>query len=66
MVDKKCKQILKLCSTSRDCRDTNYYLSEDVINDILALPGEKVDLAFGNLALAPNLEITPFQIRSPR
>ncbi len=26
----------------RDCRDTNYYLSEDVVNDILALPGEKV------------------------
>ncbi len=26
----------------RDCKDTNYYLSEDVIGDVLALPGEKV------------------------
>jgi Bardet-Biedl syndrome 7 protein len=25
-----------------DCRDTNYFLSEDVITDVLALPGEKV------------------------
>ena len=25
-----------------DCRDANYYLSEDRISDCLALPGEKV------------------------
>ena len=25
-----------------DCRDANYYLSEDKISDCLALPGEKV------------------------
>ena len=25
-----------------ECRDANYYLSEDVITDILTLPGEKV------------------------
>jgi hypothetical protein len=25
-----------------NCRDTNYFLSEDVISDVLALPGEKV------------------------
>lgn len=29
----------------RDCRDANYYLSEDRIHDILALPGEKVQHA---------------------
>ena len=26
----------------RDCKDTNYFLSEDAVNDVLALPGEKV------------------------
>ena len=25
-----------------DCRDANYFLSEDSIYDVLALPGEKV------------------------
>ena len=25
-----------------DCRDTNYYVCEDSITDVLALPGEKV------------------------
>ena len=25
-----------------DCRDSNYFLSEDSILDVLALPGEKV------------------------
>ena len=25
-----------------DCRDTNYYVCEDTITDVLALPGEKV------------------------
>ncbi len=26
----------------RDCKDTNYFLSEDIVSDLLALPGEKV------------------------
>ena len=26
-----------------DCKDANCYLSEDVITDVLALPGEKVN-----------------------
>ena len=25
-----------------DCRDTNYFVCEDTISDVLALPGEKV------------------------
>ena len=25
-----------------DCRDSNYFLSEDSISDVMALPGEKV------------------------
>ena len=28
----------------RDCKDTNYFLSEDKVNDVLALPMEKVRL----------------------
>ena len=27
-----------------DCRDSNYFLSEDSISDVMALPGEKVIL----------------------
>ena len=27
-----------------DCRDANYFLSEDSIYDVLALPGEKVNI----------------------
>ena len=28
----------------RDCRDANTFLCEDTVNDVLALPGEKVGM----------------------
>ncbi len=40
-----------------DCRDTNYFLSEDVITDVLALPGEKVSSFIAVLKCNPEIVI---------